>query len=287
MSIINEERRDQKEMLNKILVVDDEPSIRKSLKSILERHHYQVDTAEKYTEIKDSLFTQGYDALILDIILPEINGVEILHTINKNNLNLPTIMLTGAPSLETARESVKYGAFDYLIKPVEPATLLNQLKNAVHKKHLVDTQAILNKKLKRKNEELEDLVDKKTKELRISETRYRTIVETVQEMIAITDENGKIIYTNVSFLDVISEGLGKNISTKDVINKNINDIIANLHDLPVDKAIEKVAEGQEFDFMTCNCAKTSGIKKNMTCSLRGIFNEDLKLTEIIFILNTK
>ena len=109
----------EKTPAGKILVIDDEESIRKSLGSMLKKQNYSVKTAESYEDIKDQLFVANYDALILDIVLPDVDGISILHEINKANLNLPTIMLTGAPSLETAKMSVKYGAFDYLIKPVK------------------------------------------------------------------------------------------------------------------------------------------------------------------------
>lgn len=271
----------------KILVVDDEASIRKSLKGILERHNYQVDTAEKYSEIKDIIKTNNYDALILDIILPEINGVEILHIINKAEINLPTIMLTGAPSLDTAQESVKYGAFDYLIKPVEPHVLLNQLKNAVYKKKLVDARQNLNKQLEKKNEELEELIEKRTNELRLSEIRYRTVVEAVQDMIVLLDEEGKIKFTNIVFLDKFSEGSGMNIHSEEIINKKITDFIESLESFNLETIIKKVTEGHEFDFMDCNLNPQYKLNQKFQASLRGIFNEDLELQEIILIISEK
>jgi PAS domain S-box-containing protein len=273
--------------VGKVLVVDDEPSIRKSLKGILERHNYRVDTAEKYSEIKEKLFSENYDALILDIILPEINGVEILHLINKAEINLPTIMLTGAPSLDTAQESVKYGAFDYLIKPVEPHILLNQLKNAVYKKKLVDTKINLNEQIKKKNEELEDLIEQRTNELRISEVRYRTVVESVQDMIIILDAEGIIKFANIVFLDAFSEAVGHHIQTTEVLGKLISEYVDTLESFNLSNIIKKVSEGQEFDFMECKLDSKYNFSSEYRASLRGIFNEDLELQEIILVISEK
>ena len=71
MAIRNNIREEDKDELSvgKILVIDDEPSIRKSLRGILRKHNYSVDTAEGYEDAKDRLFKEGYDALILDLIL--------------------------------------------------------------------------------------------------------------------------------------------------------------------------------------------------------------------------
>ena len=200
----NREADQDENSVGKILVIDDEPSIRKSLRGILRKHNYSVDTAEGFEDAKDRLFKEDYDALILDIFLPGVNGIEILHNINRSDINLPTIMLTGVPNLNTAQESVKYGAFDYLIKPVDQNVLLNQLKNAVAKKKLIDSRDGLVKELQKRKDELEKLVEQRTKELRISEMRYKVVCSSIHDMILITDAKGAIIYSNSLFLDEIS-----------------------------------------------------------------------------------
>ncbi len=271
----------------KVLVIDDEPAIRKTLKGILKRKNYYVDTANDYGEIKDKLFNENYDALILDIILPDVDGIEILHNINKADLNLPTIMLTGAPSMETAKESVKYGAFDYLTKPVDSLLLLNQLKNAITKKRLIDSRNNLLNKLQDKKEELEKLVEMRTEELKISEIRNRTIVEAVHDMIIITDPKGIIKFTNVMFLDEISDATGEDLHFADIIEKNVNTFIDSLHDMKLETVISKAADGNEFDFIKLNFLSKFNMKQEFHAALRGIFNEDLELQEIIFIIGKK
>jgi FixJ family two-component response regulator len=271
----------------KILVIDDELSIRKTLTSILQKQHYYVETAENYEVIKDKLFTSKYDALILDIILPDVNGIEILHIINKAEVNLPVIMLTGAPSLETARESVKFGAFDYLVKPVESNLLLNQLKNAVQKKRLVDSRDELMNQLKKKNEELEVLVEKRTEDLKISEIRSRTVIEAVHDMIIITDNVGIISFSNVMFLDAISESSGQDLHFSDIIGKQIDEFIDALKEMKLKSVLDHVSHGSEFDLIELHFKPKLKIKDNYNASIRGIFNEDLELQEIIFIISPK
>jgi len=271
----------------KILVIDDELSIRKTLTSILQKQHYYVETAENYEVIKDKLLTSNYDAIILDIILPDVNGIEILHIINKAEVNLPVIMLTGAPSLETARESVKFGAFDYLVKPVESNLLLNQLKNAVQKKRLVDSRDELMNQIKKKNEELEILVEKRTEDLKISEIRARTVIEAVHDMIIITDNTGIISFSNVMFLDAISEACGQDLHFSDIIGKKIDEYIDSMKHMKLKNVLDHVAHGSEFDLIEVDFLPNLKITANYTASIRGIFNEDLELQEIIFIISPK
>lgn len=273
--------------IGKILVIDDEPSIRRSLRGILRRHNYSVDTAGDYEEAKDQLFNENYDALILDIFLPGVNGIDILHNINRSNINLPTIMLTGVPNLKTAQESVKYGAFDYLIKPVDNNTLLIQLKNAVAKKKLTDSRDELVQQLQKRKEELEDLVDQRTKELKISEMRYRVVCSSIHDIILITDAKGLIIYSNSVFLDYISEASGKDINFSFLEGKAIIVFIEEFEDLKWNYITEKLKEGKEFDQLAVKFESSLNLNSKFYSSIRGIFDEDLVLNEIILTIEKK
>ena len=269
----------------KILVIDDEPSILNSLKAILKRQNYLVDVAENYAVIKDKLFTEGYDSLILDIILPDVDGITILHDINKSGLNLPTIMLTGAPSLDTAQESVKYGAYDYLTKPIQKELLLKQLNNAVNKKRLIDSKRKIMEELKNENVKLEDLVDSKTKELRVSEIRYKAIIESVHDMIIITDNEGKINFSNIVFLDEMSKVMKKEIKVSDLLGMNISEIIPTIQDMKLSELFEKLSDGQEFEELSLKFSEKYNIESSQKISIHGIFTENLDLSEVILIIS--
>jgi len=272
--------------IGKVLVIDDELSIRKSVGSMLEKQNYLVETAENYDTIKSKLFISDYDALILDIVLPDVDGITILHEINKANLNLPTIMLTGAPSLETAKMSVKYGAFDYLTKPVKKEVLLNELRNAIQKKRLVDTKIALMNELQQKNEELELLVEQRTQELKMSEIRYRTVIESVNDMIIITDPQGRIKFSNDLFMDDLSKIFNRDIPFKEVKDKNIGDYFAIKEPCSFEEIFQRSAEGAEINFLPVCFNNPNTTTKNpiYRSFIRGIFNEDLILQEIIFII---
>jgi FixJ family two-component response regulator len=269
----------------KILVIDDELVIRKTVGTMLQKQNYYVETAESYDAIKDKIFSENYDALILDIVLPDVDGISILHKINKANLNLPTIMLTGAPSLETAKMSVKYGAFDYLIKPVKKEVLLNELRNAVQQKKLVDTKKALLAELHQKNQDLELLVEQRTQELKLSEIRYRTVIESVNDMIVITDPKCRIKFSNDIFMDEISTITVKDIPFKDVKDQLIEKYFTILGKKTFKEILQRISDGGEINSLPM-VLNTAVISSNPMYEsfIRGIFNSDLVLQEIIFII---
>ncbi|MHA1452319.1 MAG: response regulator [Promethearchaeota archaeon] len=270
----------------RILIIDDELSIRKSLGSMLKKQKYLVETAESYATIKDKLFIANYDALILDIVLPDVDGIAILHKINKANLNLPTIMLTGAPSLETAKLSVKYGAFDYLTKPVKSEVLLNELRNAIQRKRLIDTKNSLMDELHHKNEELESLVEQRTQELKLSEIRYQAVIESVNDMIIITDPDGRIKFSNDIFMDEISKVKNHDMSFKAVKDQHIG-LYFTVDQLTLEEIFQRITDGGEINSLPIllNNPHPPSEFQEFLSYIRGIFNEDLVLQEIIFIIS--
>lgn len=102
----------------KILVIDDEETIRVIFKAFLEKEGYTVLIAEDYAAAVEILSSANPDMMFADIILPGgQTGIDILREVKKRNLNCPVIMITAQPDMETAADSVRLGAFDYLPKP--------------------------------------------------------------------------------------------------------------------------------------------------------------------------
>jgi response regulator RpfG family c-di-GMP phosphodiesterase len=128
---------------SRILVVDDELTIRKSIQKRLEREGYEVTTAENGRDALQFFQDQensenSFDTVISDIRMEEMDGLELLRRLQNQRRDVPVIMVTGAPSLATAQESIKEGAYDYITKPIERETLINTVKRAVEKKKLND-----------------------------------------------------------------------------------------------------------------------------------------------------
>jgi len=111
-------------MKAKILVVDDEESIRYTFNIFLSEEGYQVDTAGGYDEALTLIQKDEYDLIFVDIVMEGKSGIELLKSARQLQPATPVVMITGLPSIETAAESLRLGALDYIIKPIRQETLL-------------------------------------------------------------------------------------------------------------------------------------------------------------------
>ncbi len=109
----------------RILVVDDEPSILRLLQEALTQWGYQVKCAASGTEAVEAVRAEMFDAVITDIRMPEMSGLELLKEIKRHDESIEVVMMTGYPTIASAVEALKEGAYDYLSKPV----LLDELRH--------------------------------------------------------------------------------------------------------------------------------------------------------------
>src|SRR4029434_290384 len=109
----------------KILVVDDEPSILKLLKEALTQWGYQVACVGTGTEALEAIRTELFDAAITDIRMPEMSGLELLREIKRHDDSIEVVVMTGYPTIASAVEALKEGAYDYLSKPL----ILDELRH--------------------------------------------------------------------------------------------------------------------------------------------------------------
>ena len=133
----------------KVLVIDDEAAIRRILKEILEHEQYQVDTAESAVDALPLVKENEYDAILCDIKMPQMDGIEFLEEAKKIT-DAPIIMISGHGTIDTAVEAIKKGAFDYIAKPPELNRLLITLRNALDKSKLMTETKALKKVVNRK-----------------------------------------------------------------------------------------------------------------------------------------
>jgi DNA-binding response OmpR family regulator len=111
-----------------ILIIDDEPNLRRSLGLILQRAGYTVTTAANAAEAVHLLSAGAFDLTFLDIKLPDQNGIQLLPQIRQLYPEMPILILTAHATLETAIGAVKLGARDYLLKPIDPESILLRIE---------------------------------------------------------------------------------------------------------------------------------------------------------------
>ena len=133
----------------RILIVDDEPSIRKTLREILEFEKYTVDEASDGLECLVKLKKDKYDVIILDIKMPKMDGMEALERTQLLSPDTPVVMISGHASIDTAVDAVKKGAFDFVSKPPDLNRLLITIRNAMDKSTLVTEIKTVKRKVSR------------------------------------------------------------------------------------------------------------------------------------------
>ena len=167
-----------------ILIIDDEKSIRRTLREILEYEHYSVSEAENGKDGLDEIKSGKYDAVLLDIKMPQMDGIEVLSKAKEFTSDIPIIMISGHGTIDTAVEAVKNGAYDFISKPPDLNRLLITIRNALDKTKLVTETKVLKRKISKTRE----IIGESPSIAQIKETIER--VAPTEARVLITGANG-------------------------------------------------------------------------------------------------
>jgi two-component system response regulator PilR (NtrC family) len=146
-----------------ILVVDDEEIMREILEALLTREGYQVRLAASGQEGLDLARSMTFDAAILDVMMPGLDGITALEELRKFDDDLPVIMITAFASIENAIGAMKRGAFDYITKPFKNDEVMAVLKNAVERRQLVVENRALKQNLQARYHKFANIIGKSPK----------------------------------------------------------------------------------------------------------------------------
>jgi len=133
----------------RILVIDDETGIREAIRMTLEYEGYRIDEARSGQEGLDKATKTPYDAILLDIKMPFLDGIEVLDNLKEQRVNSPVVMVSGHGDVHTAVECTKRGAFDFLEKPLNRDKLLLTVRNAVRQRSLEEENTDLKEKVEK------------------------------------------------------------------------------------------------------------------------------------------
>jgi len=184
-----------------ILITDDEPQICQSLKILLSRQGYDISTATSGRAALDLLVQKTFDLLLLDLVIPDVDGFQIMDHINDRGIEILTIVITGNASIESAVKALKKGAYDYIRKPFEYEELIKRVGNALYQQRLNYEKKVINGKLEQ------------------AEERYQYLVENSPDMIYMLDSNGMFTFVNAAVGNLLG------YSPDRLIGKNLTSII--------------------------------------------------------------
>lgn len=170
--------------MNSILVVDDEKAIRKTLLEILSFEGYKLDEASDGEEGLKRFRERTYDAVLCDVKMPKLDGLEFLQKAGEINPDVPIIMISGHGTIETAVEAVKQGAYDFISKPPDLNRLLVTIRNAMERNSLVNET----KTLKRRVSKVQEMIGESGAIKRIKDTIEK--VAPTDARLLITGDNG-------------------------------------------------------------------------------------------------
>lgn len=180
----------------KILIVEDEAAIRRVLKKIIseENDSYEVEEAEDGLAGIEMIKNADYDLVLCDIKMPKMDGVEVLEKAKKLKPEVPMVMISGHGDLDTAVNTMRLGAFDYISKPPDLNRLLNTVRNALDRKELV----VENKRLKKKVSKNYEM---------IGESDAITHIKDIIEKVAATDARVLITGPNGTGKELVAHWL--------------------------------------------------------------------------------
>ncbi len=182
--------------MSRILIIEDEAAIRRVLGKIIseENDAYKVEEAEDGLSGMEKIKDNDYDLVLCDIKMPKMDGVEVLERAKKLKPEIPFVMISGHGDLETAVNTMRLGAFDYISKPPDLNRLLNTVRNALDRKVLV----VENKRLKKKVSKNYQM---------IGESKAITHIKDMIEKVAATDARVLITGPNGTGKELVAHWL--------------------------------------------------------------------------------
>jgi len=189
-----------------ILIVDDEESLRNTFQFFLTHQGYgHVVTAASFDEAVAEIGRRSFDLIVSDIVLEGHSGIDFLKKVREMNIDCPVVMVTGYPTVETAAEAVRLGAFDYIPKPVEKDTLLKTARLALQQRRL----------------------EQEKKKAELERERYRSFLEavfnSVTDAVVTVDNELNIMEMNPAARILFNElhpGIGEHDSMLQLCGKN-------------------------------------------------------------------
>ena len=233
----------------RILVVDDEMGIREGCKRALSAEGYAVDEAEDGSSGFQKVKKSPYDLILVDLMMPRMGGLDLIQKVHQIDPEIIIVVITGYATIETAVESTKRGAYDYLPKPFAPDALTALVKRGLEKRWL-----------RIKAKELYAERDQKLLELANEQSRLRTIIGCMDDGVLVTNMEGRLVLWNASSVkmlksrsnDVVGEALEYYIKDKTIVD-SIREVLSS-EDIDFSLISREVEVGDKGTTLMANVA---------------------------------
>jgi PAS domain S-box-containing protein/putative nucleotidyltransferase with HDIG domain len=187
--------------MGKVLIIDDERSIRETLREFVRELGHEAFVASEANAALEIVATSSPDVVLCDIVLPGTDGMTLLERIHRVRPETQVVMITGEPTVETASEAVRQGAFDYLAKPVTSGEIQAVVESALRARQMADDRRRSEEGNLLLRERLEEEVERKGRALRASEEQYQALVETANEAVFVV-QDGRLKFANRKTLEI-------------------------------------------------------------------------------------
>ncbi|MCK8517201.1 EAL domain-containing protein [Methylonatrum kenyense] len=169
----------------RILLADDDPAHLESMRTLLSTQGFPVDCATGGQSAIEHLARNAYDLLLLDLRMPDVDGLDVLRFIRDRKLQVLTVVVSGQNSADDVTDALHHGADDYLKKPYRPEELLARVGNALQRKSLADSNHLMRRRLER------------------SERLHRLIVNNSPDIVFVLDPSGRFRFLNPRIGDLL------------------------------------------------------------------------------------
>lgn len=194
----------------RILVVDDEEIIRIGCQRILQNPNFKVDLAENGRIGWEMIQHSPYDMVLVDLMMPEMGGLEVLERIQEHDDQIITIIITGFATIETAVDAMRKGAYDYLPKPFSPDELRTKIRRGLEKRWLLlEAEALRQER------------DRNLLELSNEKSRTMTLINCMSEGLIATNRAGQIVLMNPAAQQLL------NLPLETVVGATVEGLLGN------------------------------------------------------------
>ncbi len=205
----------------RVLIVDDEVLVRDLYQAWLQAAGYETLTAERAADAQALLQEQPVDIVVTDIRMARQSGIDLLAWLQERDPTIPVILVTGFPAVESAVAALRLKAFDYLVKPVEEATLLHSVEQALAYRRLLQEKQRLEEENRRYQEHLETLVAQRTAALE-RRTQQLTLLHHVAQAIGLL-QSEEMLFEQVTRLTQQTFGyMSVSVYTPDVEGQTLH-----------------------------------------------------------------